>query len=141
MTRELKQILDDRSIDFELDDKLGLIKLSRKGLTYKNLLAILKYTSLSIKDIAKILPLSERQLQRYTEDQVLRTDISVQLLLMLELYSRGYEVFGSREKFRRWMELPNVALSSIQPLELLDTSLGIQLVLDEIGRIEHGIVA
>lgn len=141
MTEELKQILGDKSIEFELENRLDLIKLSRKGLSLKNLFSILEYTSLTVKDLVKIIPLSERQLQRYSKDQILRTDISVQLLQISELYSRGYEVFGSREKFRKWMEHPNMALSSVKPIELLDTSFGIQLVLDEIGRIEHGIVA
>lgn len=141
MTEGLKQILGDKSIEFELENRLDLIKLSRKGLSLKNLFSILEYTSLTVKDLVKIIPLSERQLQRYSKDQILRTDISVQLLQISELYSRGYEVFGSREKFRKWMEHPNMALSSVKPIELLDTSFGIQLVLDEIGRIEHGIVA
>lgn len=141
MAEGLKQILGDKSIDFELENRFDLIKLSRKGLSLKNLFSILEYTSLTVKDLAKIIPLSERQLQRYSKDQILRTDISVQLLQILELYSRGYEVFGSREKFRKWMEHSNIALSSIKPIELLDTSFGIQLILDEIGRIEHGIVA
>ncbi|MCA9731819.1 MAG: DUF2384 domain-containing protein [Lewinellaceae bacterium] len=141
MTEELKQILGDKSIEFELENRLDLIKLSRKGLSLKNLFSILEYTSLTVKDLVKIIPLSERQLQRYSKDQILRTDISVQLLQISELYSRGYEVFGSREKFRKWMEHPNMALSSVKPIELLDTSFGIQLILDEIGRIEHGIVA
>lgn len=141
MAEGLKQILGDKSIDFELENRFDLIKLSRKGLSLKNLFSILEYTSLTVKDLAKIIPLSERQLQRYSKDQILRTDISVQLLQISELYSRGYEVFGSREKFRKWMEHSNIALSSIKPIELLDTSFGIQLILDEIGRIEHGIVA
>lgn len=141
MTQEWKHIFEDPSIEYEIDNKLDLIKWSRKGLTLKNLHAILDYTSLTIKDVAQIIALSERQLQRYTEDQVLRIDISVQLLQIVELYAKGYEVFGEKEKFKQWMIHPNTAFSALKPLELLDTSFGIQMVKDELGRIEHGIVS
>jgi uncharacterized protein (DUF2384 family) len=39
------------------------------------------------------------------------------------------------------MRHPNPFLGSKTPLEILDTSFGFEMVLDEIGRIEHGILA
>lgn len=141
MIPDIKQILEDPTVDYESGNKLDLVKLSRKGLTFKNLQAILHYTALTMKDIAKIISLSERQLQRYRDEQLLRTDISVQLLQILELYSIGYEVLGSKEKFKSWMTQPNLALGSLRPIELLDTSFGIQMIQEELGRIEHGVVS
>jgi uncharacterized protein (DUF2384 family) len=39
------------------------------------------------------------------------------------------------------MESISVPLGSIKPKELLDTTYGINMVADELGRIEHGIFA
>lgn len=58
-----------------------------------------------------------------------------------KVYKRAVEVFGGEEKALRWMEYPSVALGNIAPLELLNTSAGVQMLLDELGRIEHGIFA
>jgi uncharacterized protein (DUF2384 family) len=47
------------------------------------------------------------------------------------LYSKGEEVFGDRENFTKWLETNNLALGDILPLDLLKTSFGIQLLIDE----------
>ena len=39
------------------------------------------------------------------------------------------------------MQRSNVALGSRKPIDLLASTLGIGLVIDELGRIEHGLVA
>jgi putative toxin-antitoxin system antitoxin component (TIGR02293 family) len=57
------------------------------------------------------------------------------------LYSKGEEVFGDRENFTKWLETNNLALGDILPLDLLKTSFGIQLLIDEFTRIEHGVLA
>jgi len=60
---------------------------------------------------------------------------------MAKLYSRGEEVFGNMEKFREWMNTVLLPFGNKKPKEFLDTSLGIRMILDELGRIEHGILA
>jgi putative toxin-antitoxin system antitoxin component (TIGR02293 family) len=57
------------------------------------------------------------------------------------LYSKGEEVFGDRKNFTKWLETKNLALGDILPLDLLRTSFGIQLLMDELTRIEHGVLA
>ena len=57
------------------------------------------------------------------------------------LYQYGIEVFGNEEKFIVWLETKNIALGGKKPKEMLDTNLNINLLKDELVRIEHGIFA
>ena len=57
------------------------------------------------------------------------------------LHSKGEEVFGSRENFSTWLETENLALGNIIPRDLLKNSFGINLLMDELVRIEHGVLA
>lgn len=65
--------------------------------------------------------------------------ISERVFLIADLYSFGYEIFGNREKFNRWMKKPNTALGNAAPLTLVDTLYGIEEIKHLIGRIAYGI--
>lgn len=121
-----------------LDSRIDFINLSRKGLSMSIFKKIQQYTSLTTKEISEILPVSERQLVRYKDDHVLRKDISSHLIQLVELFERGFEVFGE-EKFKKWIRSEVRALGNNSPIELLDTSIGVQMVNDILGRIEHGV--
>ncbi|MBK7098856.1 MAG: DUF2384 domain-containing protein [Sphingobacteriales bacterium] len=45
------------------------------------------------------------------------------------------------DQFKLWMSSPVMALGNKMPKEFLDTSMGIDLLMDELGRIEYGIFA
>jgi len=57
------------------------------------------------------------------------------------LYKYGIEVFGNEEKFTTWLETKNLVLDGKKPKEMLDSNFNINLVRDELVRIEHGIFA
>ena len=138
---KISKLLSDKSRNIKVEDSYDYIELSRKGLTVKQLYDILDYTKISIKELPEIISLSERQLLRYTKDKILRTDISAQLIQIVELYEKGYEIFEDEKKFQLWMNRKIRGLGGIEPKKLLDTTFGIQLVIDELGRLEHGIVS
>lgn len=116
-----------------------LISIARKGIAKKNLLALAKKLSLTIEEIADILHISERTLQRYTPSTLIKTEHADRAIELAKLYERGIEVLGSSQAFDTWLRHPNYALKNQLPLSLLDTSIGFTMVLDELGRIEHGI--
>ena len=63
-------------------------------------------------------------------------------IIMIELlYKKGIEVFGDENKFYAWMDYKSIPLGGVKPKELLDTVFGINMIRDELGRIEHGILA
>jgi putative toxin-antitoxin system antitoxin component (TIGR02293 family) len=53
----------------------------------------------------------------------------------------GSDIFGTNEKFAEWLDARNVALNHRKPIELLNSSFGINLVRDALVRIEHGVLS
>lgn len=138
---QTSQLLSDKSRNIQVKDPFDYIELSRKGLTVKQMYAILAFTNITIKELPNIIALSERQINRYTKEKVLRTDISAQLIQIVELYSKGYDLFEDRAKFQTWMSRKNKGLGNIEPKKLLDTHFGIQMVVDELGRLAYGVIS
>lgn len=118
-----------------------VIKLTRQGLPKKVLLALAQKISLTVQELAGIMHISERTLQRYDEDAVVKTEYAEKAVELARLYTRGEEVFGSIEQFKRWMKTSAHVFKGETPVSLLDTSVGFDMVLKELGRIEHGIFA
>ena len=54
---------------------------------------------------------------------------------------RGLEAFGENAKFIRWMHSPCKALGDKIPAKFLKTKGGIEMILDELGRIENSVFA
>ncbi len=54
---------------------------------------------------------------------------------------RAQEVFGDLPAASAWLKQEIRSLGGMTPLSLMKTDSGLQLVMDTLGRIEHGIVA
>lgn len=118
--------------------RTDLISIARKGIQAKYLVVIQEFTSLSDKELSAILPISQRQLVRYEKTHKLNKEITSHLIQLIELFQKGYKLFG-KEKFKLWIRTPNKVLNQKTPIEIMDTSIGIELIEDVIGRIEHGV--
>ncbi|RYU91270.1 DUF2384 domain-containing protein [Mucilaginibacter terrigena] len=118
-----------------------IIKLARQGFPKKALLALAKKISLNIQELASILHISERTLQRYEDDAIIKTEYAEKAVELVRLYTRGEEVFGSIDKFKLWMKTPGLIFNGEAPVTFLDTSAGFDMVFKELGRIEHGVFA
>lgn len=53
----------------------------------------------------------------------------------------GIEVFGSEKLFDIWFSVPTVYVGNVKPSEAIKTPEGLELVIKELGAIEHGIFA
>ncbi|MBT4497076.1 MAG: DUF2384 domain-containing protein [Gemmatimonadetes bacterium] len=122
-----------------LDDYFDFIELSDRGLPTQALAHLAEYLQLSLSQIARLLPVSERTLQRHKGSKPFNRLVSEQILHIAEVTARGTEVFGEREKFLCWLKQPSTALAGKTPLELLGSHFGAEMVLDELGRMEHGV--
>ena len=56
-----------------------------------------------------------------------------------EIVAKVTEVFGDWEKGFQWLLLPNFAFGGVAPVDILQEPDGVQVVEDEVGRIEWGI--
>ena len=113
----------------------------REGVPKQALDNLLNVTGITVNEITNIIRISDRTLRRYTLKQKLSAEQSERVIELAKLYSRGEEVFGTLDAFKEWMNSTVMALGNKKPKEFLDTSLGIEMLMDELGRIEHGIFA
>ncbi len=111
----------------------------KKGVSKKVLDNTLVMMGISTDEMSTILHISERTLRRYTEKSVLSTEQSERILELNKLYHYGEEVLGSLSTFKLWMDSTLLALGQKKPKEFLDTSIGIKLLMNLLGRIEHGV--
>jgi putative toxin-antitoxin system antitoxin component (TIGR02293 family) len=118
-----------------------ILQLTRDGLPKRILLSLAKKISLTIQELANIMHISERTLQRYDDNAIIKTEYAEKAIELARLYTRGEEVFGSMDKFKNWMKTPSHIFKGEAPVSLLDTSFGFNMVFKELGRIEHGIFA
>ncbi len=124
---------------YAVSTDFDLLNLARKGVSKKALVSLAKQISLTIQEIAGIMHISERTLQRYTPATLIKTEHAEKAIELARLYQRGTEVFGTMDNFNDWMKTPNYTLNGEPPLNLLDTSIGFELILQTLGRIEYGV--
>jgi len=117
----------------------SLISLIKSGITRKSLDDLIFATGLTLTELADCMHLSERTLRNYTPSTHLGPDPSERAIEIALLYEKGKEVFGSLESFKVYMNTFVLALGNNKPKTFLDTSIGINFLLEEIGRIQQGI--
>jgi len=125
--------------NYAVSTDFDLLNLARKGVSKKALVSLAKQISLTIQELAGIMHISERTLQRYTPTTLIKTEHAEKAIELARLYQRGTEVFGTMDNFNDWMKTPNYTLNGEAPLSLLDTSIGFELILQTLGRIEYGV--
>jgi putative toxin-antitoxin system antitoxin component (TIGR02293 family) len=116
-----------------------ILELTRRGIPKKAMLSLVSKISLTLHEFSNIMHISERTFQRFQDDSLIKTEYAEKAVELARLYARGEEVFGSLDKFKRWMKTPSYVFKDQTPFDLLDSSIGFDLVLKEIGRIEYGI--
>jgi len=102
----------EHALPRKIESRMDLIELGDKGVTKDALLRLAKYRV-----------------------------VSEQILQIAEVAARGVEVFGDRDRFLSWIKQPNSGLGNRTPTTLLGSRFGTEMVLDELGRIEHGVVS
>ncbi len=118
------------------------VSISRSGIAISFVEDLMQKYAFSKADLARLIDVSPKTIDRHIASEKLFTGLQAERLLRLaELYAQGVRVFGKPEKFIKWLNSTIVALDHTTPMSWLDTYHGIQLISDELGRIEHGIFA
>ncbi|GAA4462979.1 hypothetical protein GCM10023189_40380 [Nibrella saemangeumensis] len=118
---------------------LQLIDRSRQGLIGTEAGRVAGLLDVSDKEMARLLNQSVATFHRQAKLQRLDAATSERLLLLTRLAVYGATVFQDQGKFTRWLRRPLRLLADRSPLDLLDSTTGIQLVEDILGRIEYGV--
>jgi putative toxin-antitoxin system antitoxin component (TIGR02293 family) len=127
-----------------IDDKdiYSLIEMVRQGIKFSSFTNLVGKSPFNLSEWSDFLHLSERTMQRYKKEKTTFGNIHSEKILQLTLlFKYGTEVFGDKEHFNTWLETDNVALGKIKPKALLDSSFGIDMIKDELNRIEQGVLA
>lgn len=115
---------------------------SLKDFTFSEFKKISDKTPFTQADWAAILHLSERTLQRYAKNNGLFAPmIAERALQIAKVLEQGKITFGKVENFCTWLKRNPVMLEGNLSFDSLTTAQGIQMVLIQLGRIQHGIFA
>ncbi len=121
---------------------LSLVEMVRHGVQFEVFDSFANKSPFSLNEWSGYLHLSERTLQRYRSEKRTFDPLQSEKIIEIALfYNKGVEVFGTSEKFNSWLDTDSLALGRIKPKMLLDSSFGINMLIDELTAIEYGILA
>jgi len=122
------------------DNTLTLAAL--KGVKSSLFSDVIVLTGFSRDLVAGWLDISNKTLLNYEKQSKQLNPASAELLLkVILLFEKGIKIFGERVQFKRWLEKPAYGLGGFIPMEMMRTSGGVDLVIDELVRIEYGDLA
>ncbi|MEN6319762.1 MAG: antitoxin Xre/MbcA/ParS toxin-binding domain-containing protein [Syntrophaceae bacterium] len=128
----------------EIQTPFDLLKLTEKGLPRKTIVLLEEILYLKPSEIASMLHISSRTIERYKKERSnkkLNSAITERILRIAMVVARCKEVFEDPELCKEWLKTKNGVFDNKEPISLLRWNFGIDMVLDELGRIEHGIFA
>jgi putative toxin-antitoxin system antitoxin component (TIGR02293 family) len=113
-----------------------------KDFTYSEFKKIADKTPFTQAEWASILHVSERTLQRYAKNNASFASINAERALQIEkVIQEGKLTFGKVENFYNWLKREPYMLEGNLSFNSLTSYDGIQKVLTQLGRIQHGLFA
>ncbi|MFT4092804.1 MAG: DUF2384 domain-containing protein [Niabella sp.] len=126
----------------ELSNPVALVMKAAEGLAVSVFDEIIKVSSLNKNQLAAFIDATPKTIDNYRlRRHKLGRIESEQLLQLMLLYKKGQEILGDAEAFNQWLKQPASGLGGIVPFDLLYTQGGINLVMEELLRIEYGALA
>ncbi len=113
-----------------------------KDFTYNEFKKIADKAPFTQAEWASILHVSERTLQRYAKDNSTFAPINAERALQIaKVLKEGEFTFGKVENFYEWIKSNPYMLEGTLSFDSLTNYEGIQKVLTQLGRIQHGLFA
>jgi putative toxin-antitoxin system antitoxin component (TIGR02293 family) len=121
----------------------SIADLVRAGFPLSSFDAVVKYAKVSSEQLASIVAISPRTLQRRRAKAKPTLDRveSDRIARVARLYALAADVLQSDDAARTWMLAPNRSLDGARPFDLLETEGEAREVEDTLGRIRHGTFA
>ena len=120
-----------------LDTDLSIITEARKGVQTKMFWDFLKTIKISKTEFEELLPSS---VKTFSRKQILDEPTGERILNIIRVFRAGEQLFGDIEKFKKWLQKYHPMLGD-EPRSFLNTTTGCQVIIDEIRRAQHGIMA
>ena len=113
-----------------------------KDFTYNEFKKIADKVAFTQAEWAAILHVSERTLQRYAKNNGVFAPINAQRALQIaKVIEMGKITFGSFDTFYSWIKRKPYSLEGNLSFESLTTAEGIEKVITQLHRIQHGLFA
>jgi len=114
------------------------VEIIEQGLPYESVERLAGTLDLSLEELCHIIPVSRRTLARFRGVH-LDAHLSDHIYIAWKVYERAEEVMESPESARIWLKTPNYAFRFKRPLDYLSSLTGSLELLDELGRLQHGV--
>jgi putative toxin-antitoxin system antitoxin component (TIGR02293 family) len=123
-------------------NNIALLTKAKKGLSADAVFDFMLISDLPNEHVETALNKSVKTFQNYREKKTaLDAPTSEKLLRLFSLYRKGADVFGSLNAFIEWLSRPAYGLGNQVPQTLMDTITGLDLITEELVRIEYGDLA
>ncbi|HVZ55451.1 MAG TPA: antitoxin Xre/MbcA/ParS toxin-binding domain-containing protein [Chitinophagaceae bacterium] len=131
-----------RQYEKELSNPIARVMKAAEGLAVSAFDGLIQVTGLNKNQLAAFLDTTTKTIDNYRlrRHRLGRIE-SEQLLQLMALYKKGQEIFGNSEAFNLWLNQGAAGLGGFIPFDLLYTQGGINLVMEELLRIEYGALA
>lgn len=116
--------------------ELQLIRRIRNGVKKEEWKDLISNIDSTEKELNFILPASISSMQK---KQTYSKETSERIYELAKLFGLGYDVFDTKDDFKKWLMTPSRALGNKKPFELLDSSFGFGIVENEIIRIRYNV--
>lgn len=127
--------------NFVIQNDYSLVKTANEGIDTGVFYSFAESIKMPEKILASVLNLSSRTVSNYREQRKsLEPNHSEHLLKLIILYEKGKEYLGNIDEFNNWLERP-FWNSEDKPLDFLNTSGGVDLLIDRLERMAQGFPA
>jgi len=138
--RELTKFMGGRTVVGSPQSDFHFIQIIRRGLPSKVIDCVVESSAVSADLIYKSLRIAKRTAaRRKASDARLKADESELIFRFSKVLVSANEILGDRDKARHWLFAENNALNGARPIDLLDTGIGFEDVMDILHRIEYGV--
>ena len=128
----------DRFQGLDIQNGSGIVFSARKGVKPKIFFEFADSINMPEKKLAMLINISSRTIHNYKDQQKpLEPVQSEHLLKLIALFGKGEDIFGNIDEFNYWLQKP-FWNSREKPIDWLTTPGGVDLVMDELGRLSHG---
>jgi len=126
-----------------INNDLSIVKSSNAGVSSKIFTELVEMSGISKRFLAEeVFDISLKTMMRYQKDnKKLNPRNSEIALKLMNLFRKGIEIFGTMISFMSWLNKEAYGLGDKLPITLMNTITGIDLIEEELIRIEFGALA
>lgn len=112
-------------------------EIIQSGLSIEIVEDFMAVTELNLSDLCFVLNITGDNYRLWRVDGIIPSEPSRTILQLANIYAFGYDLFGQRRTFNRWMKKYNKTLGNIPPFTLLCDAAGLKEVMNVLKRYDH----